>query len=87
MIADIFKWLTKTLESPVEHAQDIAPGVDTDLAQPSRGIYIGGTGSLKVTLLGGEVRTYDNIAGGITHAKRVTKVWGASTATGIKAEW
>lgn len=87
MIADSFKWTTKTLASPIEDAQDIAPGVDTDLTQPSRGIYIDGAGTLKVTLVNGTVTTYSNLAVGVTHAKRVIKVWGSSTATGIKTEW
>lgn len=73
------------LQSPVERAAAITPSDDNDLSEPTRGIYVGASGDVKVDLFGGSTAvTFTALAAGVVHPLRVTKVYSTdTTATGI----
>src|SRR5215472_12977547 len=48
---------------PAHHAITVVPSNTDDLPAASTAIYVGGGGSLKVTMLGGEILTFGNSAG------------------------
>lgn len=54
----------------------------TALAKETRGIYVGATGSVTVTMQSGESVTLNNLAAGVIHPIRATHVTSA-TASGI----
>lgn len=60
-------------------AIDVTPNDDEDLAKPARGVYIGTTGSLQVTLLNGRVSTFPGLLGGMMHAIPCIRVWNTGT--------
>jgi len=60
--------------APAGEAYAITPDNDTDLATPTRGIYVGVSGDLKVDMTGVGTVTFVGLAAGIIHpisAKRV----------------
>ena len=71
---------------PAHHAVTVAPSDTNDLPAASTAIFVGGTGNLKVTMLGGEILTFNNGPVG-WHPIRATRVWTGTTATGVVAVW
>jgi hypothetical protein len=71
---------------PAHHAVAVAPSNTDDLPAASTSIYVGVSGNLKVTMLGGEILTFSNVPVG-WHPIRVTRVWASTTATNIIAVW
>jgi hypothetical protein len=71
---------------PAHHAVTVTPSNSDDLPAASTAIFVGGAGNLKVTMLGGEILTFNNVPIG-WHPIRVTRVWTSSTATNIIAVW
>jgi hypothetical protein len=71
---------------PAHHAVAVVPSNTDDLPAASTAIYVGGSGNLKVTMLGGEILTFGNLPVG-WHPIRVTRVWTSTTATNIIAVW
>jgi hypothetical protein len=72
---------------PAHHAVAVTPNGAVDLPAASTAIFIGGSGNLRVTMLGGEVVTFTGLPVG-WHPIRVTRVWSSSTtATNIVAVW
>lgn len=73
--------------APVAHAVAVTPADGSDLATiPTRGIYIGTTGDLKVDLAGGATVTYTGLAAGVQHAISAKRVYATgTTATAILA--
>ena len=67
------------LDSPPSQAFEITPSDSADLPFVTRGIYVGGSGDLRVTLLDGATVTYKNIAGGVHHGMRVQRVHATGT--------
>lgn len=58
-------------------------GGDQSLSPPSRAIYIGTTGALKVDLIDGGTVTFANMAAGTVYWVSVTKIYqSGSTAAG-----
>lgn len=87
-MADDFSDFRAGLTSPCEHAAAVTPNDSTDLATSSRGVYVGGTGTLKVTLVSGDVVTFTGLAAGIIHPIRAKRIWSTGTsATSIIAVW
>jgi len=83
---DQFVSQTTTKQSPIEFAVAITPDDATDIATVSRAIYVGVSGNLKVTLLGGEDITFVGLAAGVFHPIRATRIWSTgTTATSIVA--
>lgn len=71
---------------PAHHPVAVVPSDTADLPAASTSIYVGGSGSLKVTMLGREILTFANVSVG-WHPIRVTRVWTGTTATNIVAVW
>ena len=72
---------------PGEHAAVVTPNDSTDLAAPSRLLIVGGSGDLRVTMVGGETVTIPSMPAG-AFPLAVKRVFSASTtATDITAIW
>ena len=70
-------------DSPARSARAITPS-DTTIFDPTRGLYIGTTGDLRVQMNDGTTVTLTSVAGGGIHPFSVVKVYATSTtATGI----
>lgn len=70
---------------PAEHAYRITPSDVNDLIAPTRGIYVGIAGNLRVRMVDGSDETFENLAAGIIHPMRVIRVFATGTAaTGIR---
>lgn len=73
-------------ESKAQEAVLVAPSDSVDLAKVARGVYIGSSGDLRVTLEKGTTVTFTALSGGIIHpiaAKRIHAT--GTTATNILA--
>jgi len=63
----------------------ITPDDNTDLSLLARGIYVGTSGDLKVTMADNTTVTFGSIAAGVVHPIAVKRVWSTGTsASGIK---
>lgn len=59
---------------------------DAQTIVPTRGVYVGAAGDLKVEMLDGTVVTFSSLAQGVVHPLTVVKVYETgTTATGIVA--
>ena len=67
------------LSEPATHAAEITPDNDEDLAFPTRAIYVGTSGDLKVTMTEGETVTLANCPAGIIPL-RVKRIFATGTA-------
>ena len=72
------------VQSSAQKAVAVTPSDSTVLAV-TKGLYIGGTGNLVVTMADGVDATFTGISAGIVHPLSVTKVKAATTATSIVA--
>lgn len=82
-MSDPFANVTPGLESPATHLAAVTPDDTQDLASASRGINVSGTGTVRVTTVGGDTETV-YIAAGSAFPLRVTRIWATgTTATGI----
>lgn len=73
---------------PAYHAVAVTPSDTVDLTHVTTSVYIGGAGSMQVTMVGGETVTYAGLLAGTRYGLRVSRIWAASTsATNIIAEW
>jgi hypothetical protein len=70
------------MEAPAFFAASVTPGSDA-LPSPSRALYVGGTGNVVVTMLGGGDVTFTAVPAGAILPIRVSHVLAATTATGI----
>ena len=70
---------------PAVRSQDITPSDDEILA--TRGIIVATDGSLVVQMEAGNDQTFPAIKAGIVYPFSVTKIYAASTATGIVVLW
>ncbi len=68
------------LASPMENGFSITPHDTTDLTYVTRGLYVGGSGHVKVDLAGGDTVTLNSMAAGVVHLLRVTRVYSTGTA-------
>ena len=83
-MADGFGEWTAGLESPAEGGSAITPNDSADLATSTRGLYVGASGDVKVTLVGGDTVTFTGLAAGIIHPLRAERVFATgTTATSI----
>lgn len=73
---------------PGEHAAAITPHDTNVLTNTTRGIYVGVTGNVKVTMIGGETVTFAGLAAGVIHPIAAQIIWSAgTTATSIIGVW
>ena len=70
--------------APVKNAFAIT-GSDTDLLQqPTRGIYVGGSGDVVAVLVGGDEVTFTSLVAGVIHPIRAKQIKSTNTtATSI----
>lgn len=74
------------ITSPAMGASAITPSDSVDLVKSARGVYVGATGDLKVTLFGGSAATFVGLAAGMIHPIACTRIWATgTTATSIVA--
>ena len=70
--------------APAQGSRAITPSDSTTFSTPTRGIYVGVTGDVKMTMYDGSVVTRKNVVAGITHPWSVVQVWvTGTTATNI----
>jgi hypothetical protein len=87
-MTDMFKKYSRGLTSPPEHAIAISPDDTSELSQPTRALYVGGGGNLRVTLLGGSTVSFANVPAGSMIPLRVTRVFATNTtASDILGLW
>ena len=77
-MADAFSENEAGLDSPYENGAAITPADDADLTNATRAIYVGVTGHLKATLVGGDTVTLSNVPVGLI-ALRAERVWSTGT--------
>lgn len=66
------------------NAFSVTPNDGTDLATPTRGIYVGASGDLKVDMRGVGTVTFVGLAAGMIHPICARRVYATgTTATGI----
>lgn len=84
-MADTFKYEKVGLEAPCVSAFAITPHDTNDLAITTRGLYVGGTGDVKVDMADtGTAVVFTAMAAGVIHPIRVTRVYNTDTdATAI----
>ena len=86
-MADPFEKRAAGLDSPAAHAATITPNDSTDLTTSTRALYVGGTGDIKVDMVGGGTVTFSAVPVGVLSI-RVERVHSTSTtATNILALW
>lgn len=86
-MADQFQDWGSQLDSPASNAAAVVPNNAADLAFSSRAIFVGVTGDLRVTMVGGQTVTFTAVAAG-WHPIRVSRVYvTGTTATSIVAVW
>jgi hypothetical protein len=64
---------------PAGRAFAVTPDDNTDLTTQTRGIYVGTSGNLKITTVGGDTVTLNSLAAGVVHAIRVKRVHSTDT--------
>lgn len=71
-------------QQPIEHLFAVTPSDGSDLSHVTRAIYIGSTGSIQLTTLGGETVTLQSgvLSAGIPHPIRATRIWATGTSAG-----
>ncbi|MEZ4684194.1 MAG: hypothetical protein R2932_59285 [Caldilineaceae bacterium] len=83
-MADSFQSWKAGLESPAENAFSITPSDGSDLANTTRGLYVGVSGDVAVITAGGDTVTFVGLAAGIIHPIRAARVKSTgTTATDI----
>ena len=81
---DTFASLLSGLESPARNAFAVTPHDTNDLANVTRGIYVGASGDLKVETANGNVVTFVGLAAGMIHPISCKQVYATgTTATSI----
>ena len=71
--------------NPAAGAESVTPS-DSANIEPTRGVYVGASGDLRVLMINGDDVTFTSLSGGIVHPLQVVRVYSTSTtATGIVA--
>jgi hypothetical protein len=70
--------------APASEAYAITPSNSTDLSVPTRGIYVGVTGDLKVDMVEAGTVTFKGLAAGLIHPISAKRIYATgTTATDI----
>lgn len=87
-MADTYAQYLPDWSAPCSHAAAITPDDDTDLDYVTRAIYVGTTGTLKVTTAAGDVVELTSVPAGLLPI-RVRRVWvvSESAAANLVALW
>lgn len=74
--------------NPAYQGADAALSNTVDLTTPTRGIYVGAAGDVKVNMEGGGTVTFKNLAAGILHPICAKRIWlTGTTANDIVVVW
>ena len=65
--------------APAEHAFPITPADGVDLIAPTRGVYVGSFGDLRVRMVDGGDIMFVGLTAGIIHPLRIIQVWATGT--------
>lgn len=76
---DTFRRVTADLDDPASSAVAITPNDSTDLTVVTRGIYVGGAGSVKVDMQTSGTVTFVGCVAGQTLAIRAKRVYSTGT--------
>jgi len=83
-MAEDFSSYQSSLNSPARDGAAITPSDANDLADPTRGIYVGGAGSLRARMVSGAVVDFTGLLGGVVYPLRLRQVMASgTTATGL----
>jgi len=84
-MTDTFQSWRPGLESPAVNAFSVTPNDSADLANSTRGIYVGVSGDIKIDTVGGDSAvTFVGLAAGIIHPIRAKRIYATdTTATSI----
>lgn len=80
-MADNFAEYQRGLSSPYTRAFAITPSTDTELAEHTRGLYLGSTGSVAVVMSEGSSVTLRALEIGRIHELRIKQVKAAGTSS------
>lgn len=61
----------------------ITPDDANDIMMPTRGVYIGAAGNLRVLMVDGTEVTFTSLAVGVVHPLQVRRVYSTSTTAGL----
>lgn len=85
-MAEDFSSLRSGLSSPARDAAAITPSDSTPFTEPSRALYVGGSGSVRARMVSGEVVDFTELLAGAVYPLRISQVMAAgTTATGLVA--
>lgn len=76
---DPFKNQASSVTSPASEAEVITPNDTAALLVPTRALYVGGAGDVRVEMLSGDVVSFSNMQGGVFYPIRITKVLATGT--------
>lgn len=77
---DEFAGYRKSLDAPADRAVAVTPDNSNDLADPTRGIWVGGAGNLNVDMLGdGSTVLFSGIQAGTLLPIRVRRIRSTNT--------
>ena len=76
---DPFKNQAPSATSPASEGELITPDDAAELSIPTRALYVGQAGDVRVEMLSGTVLTFNNMQGGAIYPIRVTKVLATGT--------
>ena len=79
-MADRFSDFAGGLESPATDGFAVTPNDATELASVTRAVYVGGGGTLAVTLASGAELTFSGLAGGTLLPLRLRRVKATGTS-------
>ncbi len=75
------------IDSPATYALAVTPNDSTDLTVVTRGLWVGGAGTVVATMRGGGDVTFSGVPAGTILPISVSRVKTSSTATLIVALW
>jgi hypothetical protein len=78
-MADMFQTYNPDLEGPAGGAFAITPSDSTDLAQATRGIYVGGAGNISLITIYGQTVTLVGVVPGTVIPVRANRIKATST--------
>lgn len=75
------------IENVATDAVAVTPNDSADLAsKPTKGVYVGVSGDIKITLQGGSTASFVGLAAGVIHPIAAMRIWATgTTATSILA--
>jgi hypothetical protein len=78
-MSDPYGTFSSVLDSPASSGFAVTPDDDSDLTISTRGLYVGGSGVLKVDLVGGSTLTFADVTAGDFLPLRVKKIYSTGT--------